>query len=110
MGLPTFPQVCALVRNDMQKTGTYSRVQGRPPLCHCEERSDGTIRSPCGSTQQNATIPGEYARRHEFARGSANLSGFPAETRIATPVCALVRNDMQKEGRVRGCKGVLLGE
>ena len=26
------------------------------------------------------------------------------------PVCALVRNDMQKEGRVRGCKGVLLGE
>ena len=25
--------------------------------------------------------------------------------RIATPVCALARNDMQKEGRVRGCKG-----
>ena len=24
--------------------------------------------------------------------------------RIATPVCALARNDMQKEGRVRGCK------
>ena len=24
--------------------------------------------------------------------------------RIAAPVCALVRNDMQKEGRVRGCK------
>ncbi len=26
--------------------------------------------------------------------------------RIATPVCALVRNDMQKEGRVRGGKNV----
>ena len=26
--------------------------------------------------------------------------------RIATLVCALVRNDMQKEGRVRGCKDV----
>ena len=25
--------------------------------------------------------------------------------RIATPVCALARNDMQKEGRVRECKG-----
>ena len=77
MGLPTFPPVCALVRNDMQKTGTYSRVQRRfsgstPAVpwfyadtrqvsaCHCEERSDGTIRISCGSTQQNATIPGEY--------------------------------------------------
>ena len=26
--------------------------------------------------------------------------------RIAAPVCALVRNDMQKERRVRGCKDV----
>ena len=29
-----------------------------------------------------------------------------AGMRIATPVCALVRNDMQKEGRARGGKGV----
>ena len=28
--------------------------------CHCEERSDVAIRISCGSTQQNATIPGEY--------------------------------------------------
>ena len=53
---------------------------------------------------------GEYERCCEFAPTAANLSGIPAGTRIATPVCALVRNDMQKEGRVRGCKGVLLGE
>ena len=31
---------------------------------------------------------------------------FSAGMRIATPVCALVRNDMQKEGRVRGGKNV----
>ena len=34
------------------------------------------------------------------------MQRFPAGMRIATPVCALARNDMQKEGRVRGCKGV----
>ena len=77
MGLPTFPPVCALVRNDMQKVVVWLRVQRRfsgstPAVpwfyadtrqvsaCHCEERSDVAIRSPCGSTQQNATIPGEY--------------------------------------------------
>ena len=77
MGLPTFPQVCALVRNDMQKVVVWLRVQRRfsgstPAVpwfyadtrqvsaCHCEERSDVAIRISCGSTQQNATISGEY--------------------------------------------------
>ena len=32
------------------------------------------------------------------------MQSFSAGLRIAAPVCALVRNDMQKEGRVRGCK------
>ena len=45
----------------------------------------------------------------EFAQSIANLLAFPAGTRIAAPVCALVRNDMQKEGRVRGCKYVVCG-
>ena len=36
-----------------------------------------------------------------------NVLRLSQGTRIATPVCALVRNDMQKEGRVRGCKDVL---
>ena len=31
-----------------------------------------------------------------FARSSARLLGFSAGMRIATPVCALARNDMQK--------------
>ncbi len=36
---------------------------------------------------------GEYERCCGFAQSSASLPGFPAETRIAAPVCALVRND-----------------
>ena len=43
-GMRIATPVCALVRNDMQKTGTYSRVQGRPPLCHCYENKVGTFR------------------------------------------------------------------
>ena len=39
----------------------------------------------CGSAKQNATIPGEYVRRYEFALSIANLLSFPAGTRIATP-------------------------
>ncbi len=39
---------------------------------------------------------GEYGKRYGFARSSTNLSGFSAGKRIAAPVCALVRNDMQK--------------
>ena len=50
---------------------------------------------------------GEYARRNEFALSPTGLQRFSAGTRIATPVCALARNDMQKEGRVRGCKALV---
>ena len=40
---------------------------------------------------------------YEFAQTAANLPGFSAGMRIATPVCALVRNDMQKTvTRLRG--------
>ena len=68
--------VCALVRNDMQKAVACQRLQGRFPAvpwqrplanadtrqisaCHCEERSDGTIRSPCSSTKRKAILPGK---------------------------------------------------
>ena len=56
------------------------------------------------SMTESSTL-GEYAKRHEFARGSANLPGFSAGTRIATPVCALVRNDMLKTGRCARVQG-----
>ena len=49
---------------------------------------------------------GESEKCYEFALRITNLQSFSAGKRIATPVCALVRNDMQKEGRVRGCKNV----
>ncbi len=39
---------------------------------------------------------GEYARRNEFALSPTGLQRFSAGKRIATPVCALARNDMQK--------------
>ena len=72
--------VCALVRNDMLKTGACQRVQGggarghaegggvsgcrgaracgamTSPHCHCEERSDVAIRTPCGSTWQKVVL------------------------------------------------------
>ena len=35
---------------------------------------------------------GEYVRRYEFAQGSANLPGFPAGKRIATPRRPKVRH------------------
>ena len=62
-GMRIATPVCALARNDMQKTGRCAQVQGGFPAvhrqypgimrtrckffaCHCEERSDGTIRNP----------------------------------------------------------------
>ena len=38
-------------------------------------------------------------RSREFAQSISYLPGFPAGMRIATPVCALVRNDMLKADR-----------
>ena len=62
------------------------------PHCHCEERSDVAIRSPCGSTERKAVL---WANSQFLCIRPSNsgLSGYPAGTRIATPVCALVRND-----------------
>ena len=64
--------------------------------CHCEERSDGTIRSPCSTTSQKAVPWANTQPSYEFAQPAANLPGISAGTRIATPVCALARNDMLK--------------
>ena len=77
-----------------------------PCVCHCEERSDGTIRIPCGSAKRTAVLWANAGKCNEFALSTTDLPGISAGTRIATPVCALVRNDMQKEGRVRGGKNV----
>ena len=66
--------VCALVRNDMLKTGALLRMQGggarvllgkvlanadtpHVSACHCEERSDGTIRSPAAAQSKTQLFP-----------------------------------------------------
>ena len=89
---------------------------GRVSACHCEERSDVAIRSPRSNAKWEAApkanpqlfricpSSGQLARLScgrnfsEFAQAAANLLGSPAGKRIATPVCALVRNDVQKAG------------
>ncbi len=64
--------------------------------CHCEERGDVAIRISLRQSITESSTSGEYVRRHEFAPTAAHLPGFSAGMRIATPVCALVRNDMLK--------------
>ena len=77
-----------------------------PCVCHCEERSDVAIRIPCGSAKRTAVLWANAGKCNEFALSTTDLPGISAGRRIATPVFALVRNDMQKEGRVRGFKDV----
>ena len=69
----------------------------RGKLLHVIARSEATWQSASPAAAQAKR---NYSRRIRrscgFALGIANLLGFPAGLRIATPVCALVRNDMQK--------------
>ena len=62
---------------------------------HVIARSEATWQSVLLAAVHNEE---QYLRRirksaYEFARSSTKLPGFPAGTRIAAPVCALVRND-----------------
>ena len=72
--------------------------------CHCEERSDGTIRSPCSTTSQKAVLWANTKKCYEFAQKriyrclSLRGCGLPQ-------VCALVRNDMQKTGTRQRMQG-----
>ena len=89
--------VCALVRNDMQKTDGLQRLQG-------VVRNDT---SPPVIARSEATWQSVFLRRHktmrkylrqirrscEFALSAAYCSVLLQGERIATPVCALVRND-----------------
>ena len=63
------------------------------------------IRIPCGSAKRTAVLWANAGKCNEFALSTTDLPGISAGTRIATPVCALVRNDMLKEeacARVQG--------
>ena len=76
-----------------------------PCVCHCEERSDVAIRIPCGSAKRTAVLWANAGKCNEFALSTTDLPGISAGTRIATPVCALVRNDMLKTGRCQRLQG-----
>ena len=108
--------VCALVRNDRfgRHVRTRARVQcttflpgdadcrtsalqpqGRCRLQHVIARSEATWQSVLLAAVQNKKQYFGRIRKnaYEFARSSTKLPGFSAGTRIAAPVCALVRND-----------------
>ncbi len=103
----------ALVRNDMLKEEACARVQGRlvrkvrrnlpgvsgckglPPLSLRGAKRRGNPR-PCRNAWQIGCCLGEFVGGYEFALSAAICHVPPQGERIATPVCALVRNDMQK--------------
>ena len=74
------PGVCGcknVVHNDMLKTGTRLRMHGRGarwhlPHCHCEERSDGAIRSPAVG-QNEKEIPSANTHLLRISPGTTFL-------------------------------------
>ena len=103
-GLRIATPVCALVRNDMQKGARCLRVQGRPPSVIARSEATWQSASPAAA-QAKRNYSRRIRRSCGFALGIANLLGFPAGLRIATPVCALVRNDMQRGARCLRLQG-----
>ncbi len=100
--------VCAGARpfgaQGVRNAGACRRVQGRPPIVIARSEATGQSVTLRQDMAKGNTL-GEYERCCGFAQSIANLLAFPAGTRIAAPVCALVRNDMQKTGtcsRVQG--------
>ena len=49
----------------------FRRMGTSPTCCHCEERSDVAIRSPCGNTDNNEQF---WAKRYEFAVTLFNIA------------------------------------
>ena len=95
----------ALARNDIQKEG---RVRG------CKDVSPLSLRGaerrgnphPLRQYMAESSTLGEYAATTNLPEVVPSCQVSLRGKRIATPVCALARNDMQKEGRVSGCKDV----
>ena len=114
-------------RNDMQKAETCLRVQGRfgstPAVprycadrrqvsaCHCEERGSRP------ATWQSVLLAAVHNEEQYFGRIRKGLRICPkwcqlarlfcGGERIATPVCALARNDMLKTDRRQRVQGRL---
>ena len=115
----------------MLKAARCQRLQERgargyaSPPCHCEKRSDVAIRTPCGSTEQNAVLrahtkgarnlPKQQPTCQAFLRGRglphqcAHWFAMTCRRQRRACVCrdaAIGR----RQGHFCGCKGVLLGE
>ena len=65
------------------------------------------IRSPAAGHDRKQCFGRIRESAYEFALRITNLQRFPAGTRIATPVCALARNDMQKTEACQRLQGVV---
>ena len=70
-------------------------VMAPPPLSLRGAKRRGNPR-PCRNAWQIGCCLGEFVGGYEFALSAAICHVPPQGERIATPVCALVRNDMQK--------------
>ena len=84
----------APVRNDTSPLSLRgAKRRGNPHLLRQHEMKSNTL--------------GESEKHDEFALSTTDLPGFSAGTRIATPVCALARNDMQKTEACQRLQGVV---
>ena len=80
--------------------GAPWQTQTRGKFLDVIARSEATWQSASlRQHEMKSNTLGESEKHYEFALRIANLQSFSAETRIAAPVCALVRNDMLKTGR-----------
>ena len=92
--------VCALVRND--KFGRYARARA---VVQCTTSQPGDADCHTSAIQATHPSPRLFRRKSQVLSLSA-ASPSPGRTGAARFHFALVRNDMQKKGRVRGCKDV----
>ncbi len=79
-----------------------------PSACHCEERGSRPATWQSVLLRQHRTKSNssrQIRRSCEFALSTTDLPGISAGMRIATPVCALARNDMQKTGSCQRLQG-----
>ena len=119
--------MCALARNDMQKTDTRVRLQGRHARANLQLAAglSGSARlhslkpamflyviARSEATWQSVTPAAGHGEEQRLGRIQKSATDLPKVVpgcqvllrgeRIATPVCALARNDMQKtDTRVR---------
>ena len=119
--------VCALVRNDMLKTGRCQRLQGRfpavhrqcplatahtypPSACHCEPVRTLVWQSASPQRYLTSWLPLGQIRSTFLYSPKVLLSVMPCRRRSGLPRRFAPRNDMQKHAAVCGCNCVVPGK